>query len=173
MSDYEYQNGDEIYGPVSGQELKRLATRGDINVQTLIAAVNGAHRNWVKAASIPSIASIITDKQIESAVEQDQATPKTTYRPEPKGPLTEDDIVRAMARSKSYTTHAVVALLLCTFAIVPGFIAACAWYQDGKRVEEITVQPVPGVTALGFIAAISGILVVVVALVALLLVVPK
>lgn len=171
MAEYEYQNGDQIYGPVSQQELFKLAMKGEITADTLITTANGSSlRRWTKATAIKALASIITDKQIESAVEQERTAPKTTYRPEPKGPLTEDDIVRAIARSKSYTTHAVVALLLCTFAILPGFIAAWLWAKDAARTKELTGEDPPGGELLEAVKMLSGILLAVVVMLAVFLI---
>ncbi len=50
MAEYEYQNGDQIYGPVSQQELFKLAMRGEITADTLITTANGSSlRRWTKA----------------------------------------------------------------------------------------------------------------------------
>jgi hypothetical protein len=57
---------------------------------------------------------------------------------------------RANARMKSYTAHVVVVLVLYLFLFIPGLIANVIFHNEGKRMEAIAGQSLPGVDALGF-----------------------
>ena len=64
----------------------------------------------------------------------------------PTGTYTEDEI-RA-ARGKSYTAHAVAALVLGIFLWIPGLIATVLFRNEAKRTEKIAGQSLPGVGCL-------------------------
>lgn len=65
----------------------------------------------------------------------------------PQG-VTEKD--REQARMKSYTVHVIIVIILYLFLFIPGLIANVIFHNEGKRMEIIAGQPLPGVGALGF-----------------------
>jgi len=58
---------------------------------------------------------------------------------------------RTAARMKSYTDKAVFAIILYLFLFIPGMIANEIWYQEGRRMEQIAGQSLPGVGTLAFL----------------------
>ncbi len=70
---------------------------------------------------------------------------------------------------KSYTTQVVVVIILYFVLFIPGLIANILWHEEGKRMEKIAGQPLPGVRALGlmrkwlFILIIVGLVLFVIA----------
>lgn len=56
---------------------------------------------------------------------------------------------RTAARLKSYTAHAVVVFILYFVLFLPGLIANVIFHNEGKRMEALAGQPLPGVGALG------------------------
>jgi hypothetical protein len=56
---------------------------------------------------------------------------------------------RAAARLKSYTDKVVIVIILYFILFLPGLIANSIWHEDGKRMERIAGQALPGVAALG------------------------
>jgi len=55
---------------------------------------------------------------------------------------------RSAARLQSYTFKAVIALLLYFVAWLPGIIANFLFYSDGKRMQRIAGESLPGVGCL-------------------------
>ena len=70
-----------------------------------------------------------------------------TMEPELPAGITAAD--RANARMKSYTPHVIAVIVLYLILFVPGLIANVIFHNEGKRMELIAGQPLPGVAALG------------------------
>jgi hypothetical protein len=66
------------------------------------------------------------------------------------------------ARMKSYTPHAVATIVLYLIFWLPGLIANVIFHNEGKRMETIAGQPLPGVGALGLMRKWQFIILVVV-----------
>jgi hypothetical protein len=54
-----------------------------------------------------------------------------------------------MAQMQSFTTKAIVVLILYFVLFIPGFIANWLWHGEGKRAERIAGHALPGVGMLG------------------------
>jgi hypothetical protein len=63
-------------------------------------------------------------------------------------PLTFTEQQVALARSKSYTGHAVICLVLGCVLWLPGLIATIVFRNEAKRNEQIAGQSLPGVGCL-------------------------
>jgi hypothetical protein len=73
---------------------------------------------------------------------------------------------REMAQMMSFTTKAIVVLILYFVLFVPGVIANIVWHNEAKRMEKIAGQPLPGtgcllwmrrLAYLSFVLAILGV----------------
>ena len=58
------------------------------------------------------------------------------------------DAARDAARLKSYTSAAIITMLIYPFLFIPGFIANLLWYNEAKRMENIAGESLPGVGCL-------------------------
>ena len=63
------------------------------------------------------------------------------------------DLERANARTKSYTTQAILTLVLHLVLWVPGLIANILFLMDARRMERIAGQTLPGVGCLWILLA--------------------
>ena len=75
------------------------------------------------------------------------------------------DLDRANARMKSYTGAVVIVLVLYCLLFIPGVIANVLYHEEGKRMEELAGQELPGVRALGILRKLMFVVILVVALV--------
>lgn len=71
------------------------------------------------------------------------------------------------ARLKSYTPHVVLVIILYLFLFIPGLIANVLFHEEGKRMEALAGEKLPGVGALGLLRRGMFIVLVIILLIAL------